>query len=66
MRDPKRIKRILKKLEIAWTQNPDLRLGQFIYNLSGDGEVFYFEDSFLEERLDFWFFDKEKEEKNGK
>jgi len=54
MRDPKRIKRILKKVERAWTQNPDLRLGQLIYNLSGAVDVFYFEDIDLEERLDFW------------
>ncbi len=30
MRNPKRIKRILKLIEKIWKKNPDLRLGQFV------------------------------------
>lgn len=30
MRDPKRIKPLLEKIEKLWTNNPDYRLGQLI------------------------------------
>jgi len=30
MRDPKRIRDILRRLEAVWTKNPDIRLGQLI------------------------------------
>lgn len=33
MRSPQRIKRILKKLESLWLEQPDLRLGQLLTNL---------------------------------
>lgn len=33
MRDPKRIKKILKTLERRWTEFPDLRFGQLLINL---------------------------------
>ena len=33
MRDPKRIKKILKALENRWTEFPDLRFGQLLINL---------------------------------
>jgi uncharacterized protein YihD (DUF1040 family) len=56
MRDIKRIKRILKKIEIIWTKNPDLRLGQLLINIDREtdcaGDIFYFEDSSLEMFLD--------------
>jgi hypothetical protein len=54
MRDPKRIPRIIKKLEKAWKRSPDQRLGQFISNLIGPGpqDVFWLEDLFLEDYLD--------------
>jgi len=32
MRDPKRIKKILKELETLWNQYPDQRLGQILEN----------------------------------
>ena len=51
MRDPKRIDRILKLLEKHWKKYPDLRLGQIIQNFNGEGDVFYLEDSLLEEYL---------------
>lgn len=53
MRDPNRIKPILKKLEDYWTKNPDLRLGQIIANCvrAHDDRLncdpFYFEDEDL-------------------
>ncbi len=58
MRDPKRIKPIIKKLEAYWEKNPDLRLGQIIANCvrAYDGRLncdpFYLEDDELLEGLD--------------
>lgn len=47
-RDPERIDEILDELEEYWKDNPDLRLGQIISNLSkerrGDSDPFYMED----------------------
>ncbi|MFW9950749.1 MAG: hypothetical protein ACFFKA_11575 [Candidatus Thorarchaeota archaeon] len=34
-RDPKRIKRILEKIEVLWGNSPDLRFGQFLQNIFG-------------------------------
>lgn len=52
MRDPKRIKRILKRVEEIWTKNPDLRLTQLIMNaLSMNSDPYYIEDDILEEKL---------------
>ena len=48
MRDPKRIPRIINKLEKYWEDNPDYRLGQLVSNISG----FYTEDDDLEDYLD--------------
>ena len=48
MRNPQRIKEILKELEIFWYNNSNLRLGQIIsnlsYELSGDDDSFFIED----------------------
>ncbi len=54
MRDQKRIKRILTKLEIYWNKYPDLRLGQLIVNQIPSERVhpFFFEDDDLERELD--------------
>ena len=54
MRDPKRIKRILKKLEKVWIKCPDLRLGQSLENIakSKGVDLFYLEDNSLERILD--------------
>lgn len=52
MRDPKRIKSILTKLEEYWENNPDLRLGQIIFNftrMAGYTDVFYVEDNIIDE-----------------
>ena len=47
MRDPKRIKPILKLLKKYWKKNPDLRLGQILYNLSYTENIWNIEDSEL-------------------
>lgn len=56
MRDPKRIPRILRKLEKAWKEYPDMRLIQLLLYLGRDPEKtldpFYLEDHHLEEILD--------------
>lgn len=56
MRDKRRIKRIMRKLERVWLKNHDLRLGQLIGNwLSGyKVDTYYIEDSLIEEQLDLW------------
>ena len=54
MRDIKRIKRILNKIDVLWQENPDLRLCQLIYKILGeskylsDNDWFYVEDDYLE------------------
>lgn len=50
MRDPARIEEVLELLREVWTLEPDLRLGQLIYNAARIGEpglsdVFSIEDS---------------------
>ncbi len=54
MRDKKRIKRILKKLEKVWMASSDLRLGQGLENLARARgiDLFYLEDDELERLLD--------------
>ena len=51
MRDPKRIKRILKLLQEIWTKHPDLRLTQVIGNCFNYGDLYYIEDENLEDGL---------------
>ena len=60
MRDPKRIKRILKLLEKLWLKSPDQRLGQLLENYvffqgqRGDltsVRLFYQEDDITEKIL---------------
>lgn len=38
MRDPKRIKLLLEKIEQLWTNNPDFRFGQLIMSITKTGE----------------------------
>lgn len=55
MRDVKRIKRMLNKLERIWVSMPDLRFGQLLINLgiSPDSIQFWVvEDEKTEEQLD--------------
>lgn len=73
MRDPKRIKPLLKKLRKLWLQHPDLRLGQLVSSAvtfanedagrggrGGGVSVFYCEDDLLERGLDIWLEELEK------
>lgn len=54
MRDPKRIKRLLNKLEKVWSKQPDIRLYQLLINLGllPDGHYWNIEDTDIEEVLD--------------
>ena len=47
MRDPKTIKRILKKIERAWTRYPNLRLSQLLLNATNKNDIYYVEDDDL-------------------
>lgn len=57
MRDPKRIKLLLKEIKSYWLKHPDLRLAQLISNVNYthrarqmlplDNDVFYLEDDDL-------------------
>lgn len=55
MRDPERIKRMLKLVEALWTRQPDLRLSQLVVNMCRASEpaphIFYVEDDVLEREL---------------
>ena len=55
MRDPERIKRMLKLLEDVWTKVPDWRLTQLVINTTDTdhncGPVFYMEDDAFEKNL---------------
>jgi len=62
MRDKKRIKRILKKIEWIWDEFPDERFFQLLFNYSRLGtrtkiigtiqDPFFYEDSDIEQELD--------------
>lgn len=54
MRDPARIDSVLAAVKAAWEANPDLRLGQLVYNAAGAIRyvppcpgLFYLEDADL-------------------
>lgn len=52
MRDPERIRRILKLLERIWIDSPDLRLGQILCNGTRmESRLFYYEDDKVEVEL---------------
>jgi len=61
MRDPKRIDRILKQIEILWKKYPDQRLGQLLFNYTRFGtraekhgvikDIFFYEDDSIESDL---------------
>ncbi len=49
MRDPDRIPEVLRMLETAWKQQPDMRLGQLVIAAASlgskvDGDPFYTEE----------------------
>ena len=61
MRDPARIKRILRKVYRLWSRTSDLRLLQLLVNVSkaeAHGKTpalaFFVEDDLLEKQLDAW------------
>lgn len=51
MRDPKRIPSLLAQLQMIWSNNPDLRLGQLISNVIRDPALYYVEDQQLIDAL---------------
>jgi hypothetical protein len=54
MRDPARIKRILKQIEILWEMYPDCRFGQMLINngvIKDDIQSWSLEDNDLELQL---------------
>ena len=51
-RDINRIDIILEQLSIFWKNNYDLRLGQLLFYLSQDKDLFMVEDSYILERLE--------------
>lgn len=64
VRDPKRIKRILKLIEKLWLRYPDQRLGQLLFNYTRFGtrakgksgfirDIFFYEDDDIEEDLKY-------------
>jgi len=55
MRNPKRIKPILDKLEKIWIKNPDLRLGQLIGNATEPIVLYYTEDDVLMSQLEDYY-----------
>ncbi|WP_291069908.1 MULTISPECIES: hypothetical protein [unclassified Empedobacter] len=56
MRDPKRIKPLLERIEKIWIETPDYRLGQLIMVIARTGEhnpkLFNLEESELLKKLD--------------
>lgn len=57
MRDPKRISRIIRKLETVWLHQPDLRLTQLSTSVArtadwDNDDLFYLEDNDFERALD--------------
>ncbi len=58
MRNPARIDSMIALLHAAWERNPDMRLGQLIYNIFEPDEacpsLFYKEDTEAMENLEEW------------
>jgi hypothetical protein len=55
MRDPKRIARILGKLQQIWERYPDMRLGQLVTNLIPGADLdklWFIEEDELERKVD--------------
>lgn len=52
MRDKRRIKDILERLEKVWDEYPDLRLGQLILNVCSDPVLYYMEDDELLNKIE--------------
>jgi len=57
MRDPRRIPRILEKIEKLWSDMPDLRFGQLLINLGmidDSSASWNTEDDLYEDQLNYW------------
>jgi hypothetical protein len=53
--DPLRIHPLMKRLTVAWSQNPELRLGQLIGNaLNNNVDLYYVEDDKLIAELELY------------
>jgi uncharacterized protein YihD (DUF1040 family) len=65
MRDPKRIKKMLKLIKVIWEDNPDLRLCQLIGNVA-PYDNYHIEDDDLEKRLRKQYLRAEKYNANKK
>ncbi len=56
MRDIKRIKPIIERIEKLWLENPDFRLGQLLMVITSTGEhnpkLFYMEDEEFLQKLE--------------
>ena len=50
-RSPTRIPQVLAAVEAYWSQQPWLRLGQVLCNMTVDGDPYYLEDDVLLARL---------------
>ena len=55
MRDPDRIPGVLAKIQEIWERFPDLRLGQLLENISCGQSIYYMEDDYLLDRLDYLY-----------
>ena len=62
MRNPKRIKIILKKIEKLWEDSPDQRFYQLLinYGLIPDGHLWHTSDDEVEKAFDWIFKNKAK------
>jgi hypothetical protein len=63
MKDPNRISKILKLINYVWSNNPDLRLGQIVSNVTFNWykDIFYLEDDkFVELIAEHFGLDNEK------
>jgi len=52
MRDPARQRPLIERLYDVWHHFPDWRLGQLMFNLTGQFDVFYVEDEVLSDALE--------------
>jgi uncharacterized protein YihD (DUF1040 family) len=63
MRDPKRIKELLKQLETIWMKNPDLRFFQLLLNVFNcDTGMFFYQledDKIIDQLKQYSYISKE-------